>query len=54
MKFEVHNEYHGELGREDETIIYGFENISQKRNTKIKIEEKGGCFGYLNKGFLKL
>jgi hypothetical protein len=54
MKFEVYNEYHGELGREDNTIIYGFENFTQKRNENIVIEDVGGCFGYLNKGFMKL
>lgn len=53
-KFYTFSEYHGILAEEENTTIYGFENISQERADKIIVARKGGAFGYINKGYLKV
>ena len=51
-KMKIFNEYHGLLDSSGETLIYGFENISQERSEPIEIDKSGSSFGYVNKGFI--
>tara|TARA_R110002050_G_scaffold91855_1_gene192653 strand:+ start:2529 stop:3248 length:720 start_codon:yes stop_codon:yes gene_type:complete len=53
-KFKTFSNYHGILAEEDNTTIYGFENLSCERAGEIIIEKTGGAFGYINKGYLKV
>ena len=50
-KFKTFSNYHGILAEEDNTTIYGFENLSCERAGEIIIEKTGGAFGYINKGY---
>ena len=54
--FKLYSEYFGRVATDgDGTIVWGFENISQKRSLNNQyIPKNGGCFGYVDKGSILL
>lgn len=54
--FKLYSNYFGVVNTDGNgTIVWGFENISQKRKSEDQhIPKNGGCFGYVDKGTILL